>query len=140
MSRGKTQARKVAMQAMYQWSINKTSFADLVQQFTGYETWKKADKSWFAVLVQGVPNNIIEINNSLEAVVDRPLDKIDLVELSILRLGAYELLYHIEIPYKVILNEYINLSKVFGSSQSYRYINATLDKIAQNIRSVEISG
>jgi len=137
MSRAKTQARRLAVQAMYQWSLNETSYPDLVLQFQEYDTWKKVDHAWFAELLQGAPKHIDAIDAEISQVADRSIDKIDLVELSVLRLGTYELLHHIEVPYKVVLNEYINLSKAFGSVKSHAYVNATLDKMSKTIRTIE---
>jgi N utilization substance protein B len=89
-------------------------------------------------LFYGVPKNLDAIDLALSEFVDRPVDAIDPVERAILRIGVYELLYRLNMPYKVVLNEGINLAKDFGADGSHKYVNGILDKVAQQKRAVEI--
>ena len=124
---------------MYQHTVSATGADEIIRQFKTYETWSKLDVEFFTNLVKSVCANIDKLDEVLDKVTDRDIKKIDPVELSLLRLGAYELLYQFEVPYKVILNEYINLAKTFGSVKSHAYVNATLDKVAKTVREQEIN-
>jgi N utilization substance protein B len=138
MSQARTNARKAAVQALYQWQMAGQSLAEIERQFLEEERLKDAQKSYFVELFYGVPKNLDEIDQALSEFVDRPVDTIDPVERAILRIGVYELLYRLNMPYRVVLNEGINLAKDFGADGSHKYVNGILDKIAQQKRAVEI--
>jgi N utilization substance protein B len=138
MSQTRTNARKAAVQALYQWQMTGQSIIEIERQFLEDERLKDVQKSYFTELFHGVPKNLVVLDETLNEFVDRPVDMIDPVERAILRIGAYELLHRLDMPYKVILNESINLAKYFGADGSHKYVNGILDKIAQNIRAVEI--
>ena len=139
MSQARTNARKAAVQALYQWQMIKQLPGDIERQFLEEERLKDAQKSYFVELFHGVIENLTVIDQSLSDFVDRPVEKIDPVERAILRIGVYELLHRLNLPYKVILNEAINLAKQFGADGSHKYINGILDKVAQQKRTVENS-
>jgi len=138
MSQTRTNARKAAVQALYQWQMTGQSLIEIERQFLEDERLKDVQKSYFTELFHGVPKNLGVLDETLNEFVDRPVDMIDPVERAILRIGTYELLHRLDMPYKVILNEAINLAKYFGADGSHKYVNGILDKIAQNIRAVEI--
>ena len=138
MSQARTNARKAAVQALYQWQMTGQSLVEIERQFVEEERLKEAQKSYFTELFHGVPKNLGVIDEALNEFVDRPVDMVDPVERAILRIGAYELLHRLDMPYRVILNEGINLAKYFGADGSHKYVNGILDKIAQKIRAVEI--
>ena len=138
MSQARTNARKAAVQALYQWQMTGESLVEIERQFVEEERLKDVQKSYFTELFHGVPKNLGAIDEALNEFVDRPVDMVDPVERAILRIGAYELLHRLDMPYRVILNEGINLAKYFGADGSHKYVNGILDKIAQKIRAVEI--
>jgi len=138
MSQARTNARKAAVQALYQWQMTGQSLVEIERQFVEEERLKEAQKSYFTELFHGVPKNLGVIDEALNEFVDRPVDMVDPVERAILRIGAYELLHRLDMPYRVILNEGINLAKYFGADGSHKYVNGILDKIAQKTRAVEI--
>ena len=138
MSQARTNARKAAVQALYQWQMTGQSLVEIERQFVEEERLKDVQKSYFTELFHGVPKNLSDIDEALNEFVDRPVDMVDPVERAILRIGAYELLYRLDMPYRVILNEAINLAKYFGADGSHKYVNGILDKIAQKNRAVEI--
>lgn len=138
MSQARTNARKAAVQALYQWQMAGQSLSEIERQFLEEERLKDAQKSYFVELFYGVPKNLDEIDQALSEFVDRPVDTIDPVERAILRIGVYELLYRLNMPYRVVLNEGINLAKDFGADGSHKYVNGILDKVAQQKRAVEI--
>lgn len=138
MSQARTNARKAAVQALYQWQMTGVNLGEIERQFLEEERLKDAQKSYFVELFYGVPKNLDTIDQALSEFVDRPVDKIDPVERAILRIGTFELMHRLDMPYRVILNEGINLAKYFGADGSHKYVNGILDKIAQKQRTVEI--
>ncbi len=138
MSQARTNARKAAVQALYQWQMAGQDLTEIERQFLEEERLKDAQKSYFVELFYGVPKNLDAIDQALSEFVDRAVDTIDPVERAILRIGVYELLHRPDMPYKVVLNEGINLAKYFGADGSHKYVNGILDKIAQQKRAVEI--
>ena len=139
MSQGKTNARKCAVQALYQWQMSGDSLTRIETYFLEEQYLKGAQKSYFTELFHGVPKDLTQIDEALAEYVDRPVDKIDPVERAILRIGAYELMHRLETPYKVIINEGVNLAKDFGAEGSHKYINGILDKVSQKHRAAEIA-
>ncbi len=139
MSQAKTNARKCAVQALYQWQMSGESLARIETYFLEEQHLKGAQKSYFSELFHGVPKQLNAIDAELTHFVDRPIEKIDPVERAILRIGVYELMNRLETPYKVIINEGVNLAKDFGAEGSHRYINGILDKVSQKHRAVEIA-
>jgi len=138
MSLARTNARKAAVQALYQWQMAGQNLGEIERQFLEDERLKDAQKSYFAELFYGVPKNLEAIDQALSEFVDSPVDTIDPVERAILRIGVYELLHRLDMPYRVVLNEGINLAKCFGADGSHKYVNGILDKIAQQKRAMEI--
>ncbi|MDO9268214.1 MAG: transcription antitermination factor NusB [Methylobacter sp.] len=138
MSQARTNARKAAVQALYQWQMAGQNLSEIERQFLEEERLKDAQKSYFVELFYGVPKNLDAIDQVLSEFVDRPVDMIDPVERAILRIGVYELLHRLDMPYRVVLNEGINLAKYFGADGSHKYVNGILDKVAQQKRAVEI--
>ena len=139
MSQAKTNARKCAVQALYQWQMSGESLTRIETYFLEQEYLKGAQKTYFSELFHGVPKQLDVIDAALAEFVDRPVEKIDPVERAILRVGVYELINRLETPYKVIINEGVNLAKDFGAEGSHKYINGILDKVCQKQRAVEIA-
>jgi N utilization substance protein B len=139
MNSAKTNARRCAVQALYQWQMTGQSLTLIDLQFHEDEWLKDAQESFFTELFHGVPAQLDVIDKALAEFTDRPVQKIDPVERAVLRLGAYELLNHLETPYRVIINESVNVAKHFGADGSHKYVNGILDKVAQKIRPVEIA-
>ena len=138
MSLARTHARQAAVQALYQWQISGHNLSEIERQFIEEGRLKDAQKSYFNELLYGVPKNLDAIDQTLTEFVDRPVDKIDPVERAILRIGVYELEHRPDMPYRVILNEGINLAKCFGADGSHKYVNGILDKVAQKKRAPEM--
>ncbi|HIL39315.1 MAG TPA: transcription antitermination factor NusB, partial [Methylococcales bacterium] len=100
---------------------------------------KNVQRSYFSELLRGVPKELAAIDDALKMFVDRPVEKIDPVERAILRMSIFELFHRLDIPYRVILNEAVSLSKLYGAEDGYKYINGVLDKIAHRYRSTEVT-
>ncbi len=138
MSSAKTKARQCAVQALYQWQMTGQNLSAIEIQFQEDQRLKNAQKSYFSDLFHGVPRHLAKIDASMVNFVDREVEKIDPVERAILRIGVYELLLKPETPYRVIINEGVELAKCFGADGSHRYVNGVLDKVAQVERKLEI--
>lgn len=132
-------ARQKTVQALYQWEMNGATISTIEAEFYADNDMSKIDTEYFREVLHQVPSIKSELDEKIQAFVDRPLDRMTPVELSILRLGTYELLHRIDVPYRVIINEGVELAKVFGSNDGHKYINGVLDKMAQEIRLKEIS-
>ncbi|AFJ02070.1 Transcription termination protein NusB [Methylophaga frappieri] len=133
----RTQARRAAVQALYQAQVNDQAPEKDALEFVTAEYADKIDKAYFQQLVAGVIAEQTIIDEALAQAVDRSLTAIDPVELSILRLAIYEFMYRLDIPYRVILNEAVELAKSFGGEQGHRYVNGVLDKVGARVREAE---
>lgn len=133
----KQRARRFAMQAIYQWHLTQEKFSVIQARFLHQEEMVSVDTAYFLLLVQGVLQDQTSLDKHLQECLDRPLKELDLVELAILRLAAYELLQCAEVPYKVVLNEFIELAKMFGATDSYKYVNGILHLLAKKNRPTE---
>ncbi|CDZ77422.1 hypothetical protein BN59_01705 [Legionella massiliensis] len=136
---GKRRARKLAVQALYQWSMSGHEIYEIETQFRVANNMEKVDTEYFCRLLHGVPEHLSILEENLLPFLDRPIQSLNPVELSVLRLGAFELYHCPEIPYRVVLDEAISLAKEFGSQDGHRYVNGVLNNLAQKARAVEIS-
>tara|TARA_R110000868_G_scaffold268953_3_gene528358 strand:- start:18715 stop:19176 length:462 start_codon:yes stop_codon:yes gene_type:complete len=133
-------ARHYGMQALYQWHMARASLSDIESQFLTDYDFNNVDKAYFHELVFDVPSCVSELEEAFgQYLQGRTMDELDPIELALLRVGSYELIKRIDIPYKVVINESVSLAKKFGAAESHKYINAVLDKLAQQVRAVEIN-
>lgn len=139
MSRGRSKARRCALQALYQWQMAGQDLGDIESQFVNEQDLGGADLSYFSELLRSIPRQTTELDEQYRPFLDRAVDELDPIELAILRIGAYELMRHPEIPFRVVINEAVELAKTFGADQSHRYINGVLDKAARELRAIEIT-
>ncbi|XKM13009.1 transcription antitermination factor NusB [Orbaceae bacterium ac157xtp] len=129
-------ARECAVQAIYSWQISKNDLSDVEVAFMTDQDMKGVDKKYFRELLNGVVLNASEIDNKFEPFLnDRTIAELGQIEHAILRIAVYELLKREDVPYKVVINEAIDLTKTFGAEDSHKYINGVLDKVAPTIRS-----
>lgn len=136
--RQRSRARRLAMQALYQWQLDRQDIGRINAQFLTERDMGDADLTYFQELLQQTALHLDAIEAVIGPHLDRPLVQLDPVERAILWIGAYEFLYRRDIPYRVIINEAVELAKTFGAEQGHRFINGVLDKIAQQNRSEEI--
>jgi len=132
-------ARKHAVQAIYQWQLTQFSIREIEQQFQNDYLGKRVDTAYFQTLLHEIPTKINEIDQAITAHLSRPMADVDPIELAVLRLATYELLFRIEIPHQVVINEALELAKTFGSQESHRFVNGVLDKAARIARPIEFS-
>ncbi len=137
MGSRRTRARQYAVQALYQWQVTGQDIADIEAQFLEKEELAKSDVGLFVELLHGVPGNLRELDEVLAPLLNRPLAQVDPVERAVLRLGAFELGHHLDIPYRVVINEAVELAKCFGADQGHRFVNGVLDKLARRLRRAE---
>lgn len=130
-------ARRLALQALYQWQIADTRVAEIELQFREDNDLTKVDAAYFSELLHGVPSALSEIDAVLAPVLDRPLAEVDPIERALLRLATYEFLRRPDVPYRVVINEALELAKTFGAEEGFKYVNGVLDKVARTTRSAE---
>jgi len=138
MSSAKTKARQCAVQALYQWQMTGQNISVIERQFQEDDRLKNAQKSYFSDIFHGIPRELDKIDAAIAEFVDRKVEEIDPVERAILRIGAYELMHKVDVPYRVVINEGVELAKSFGADGSHKYVNGVLDKVAQQQRKIEI--
>jgi len=138
MSKKRSQARHHAVQAIYQWQVAGQDIKDIRNQFVADQKPDSFELAYFETLLHGVPAHLDELDELLGPYLDRSIESVDPVERAILRLGTFELRFQLEVPYKVIINESIELSKVFGAEQGHKYVNGVLDKLARQLRKGEL--
>lgn len=133
-------ARRALVQAVYQWQMSGADTSAVEQEFLAAEALAKADVEFFQELLRGVLHHSDEVDALFAPLLDRAVASLDQVELAILRLGAFELKSRIDVPYRVVIDEYVQLAKLFGAEDSYKYINGVLDRLAGDIRKIERHG
>lgn len=131
-------ARELALQALYQWLIAQQPVEAIEAQFYHTNDMQKVDAVYFSKLLKEVLKNLVEIDAAFSPFLDRPFTDLHPVELSVLRMGSYELLFALEIPYRVVLDEAISLAKTFGAQDGYRYVNGVLNQLAKVARFNEV--
>lgn len=137
-ARARSWARRYAMQALYQWQMTGQNLSLIDHQFVSEEEgMEKADLDYFHELLHEPPRYAHELNALLSPLLDRPLEQVDPVEKAILWISAYELAHRLDVPYRVVINEGVELAKRFGAEQSHRFINGVLDKAAHRLRRTE---
>jgi N utilization substance protein B len=136
----RARARRRALQALYQWQIGGGPMARIIEQFNEEQDMAIADGDYFSELLLGVESQLAELDAAIAPFADRRIDEIDVIERATLRLAAFELLHRLDVPYKVVLNEAIELARDFGAEGGHTYVNGVLDKLARRARSAELQG
>ena len=127
-------ARRSAIQALYQWELTGQSAAEIESGFISDDAYSGVNRDYFLHLIENIPRYCEALDDCLKPCLSREFDSVDPVERSILRLAAYELIYESGIPYKVVLNEAIELCRIFGSEEGYRFVNGVLDRLSTQIQ------
>ena len=130
-------ARRRALQAIYQWQITGQDADEILQQFFAVQNMNGVDVEHFEKLLRGVSSGRENLDGELQAYLDRPFGQVDQMERVVLRIGAYEMLHCPELPFRVVVDECVDLAHRFGSEQGHAYINAVLDKAARDWRADE---
>jgi N utilization substance protein B len=132
-------ARELALQGIYQWRVSGTDASDIEKSMQAEKNLGRYDKAMYSKLLRGVLAQQEELQILLTPCLDRALDELSTVEYAVLLLAAFELNYHPDVPYKVVINEAVELAKTFGGTDGHKYVNGVLDKLAPKIRTVEFA-
>jgi transcription antitermination protein NusB len=132
-------AREFALQALYQWLLNNEDAGVIDAHIRQAHGFDKADAVHFSALLHGTINQADELRAAISPLIDRPMEQLSPVEHAALLIGACELRNHIEIPYRVVINEAVELAKSFGGVDGHKYVNGVLDKLAASLRSTEVN-
>ena len=132
-------ARHFGLQALYQWTLSGASVTDIEAEFRVDNDFRHTDGEYFSALLRGVTADIESLEVLFAPALDRALDELDPIERNLLRLGTFELRDRIDVPYKVVISEAVALAKKFGATDSHKYVNGVLDKIARDLRTVELA-
>ena len=137
--RARQKARRLVVQALYSWEIGGIDVSAIESHFLATNVMEKVDTDLFHDILFGVATNWIEIDQTFEPYLDRNREHLDPVSRAVLRLSTFEMLYSIQVPYKVVINEAVNLAKTFGPEDAFKFINGVLDKVAVNSRAIEVA-
>lgn len=130
----RSRARRRALQALYQWQLTAQESAEIEGQFLEERNMASVDLEYFSELLHEIPARTASLDALIEPILDRPLAIVDPVEKAILRMGIYELTHRLDVPYRVVVNEAVDLAKLFGAEESHRYINGVLDRVGRDNR------
>ena len=132
-------ARRLLTQALYSWDVGGTDLVSIEAEFHTDNNMATVDTELFHEVLHGVPKNLTEIDAAYQPHLDRKEDQLDPVSRAILRLSTYEMIFRIDVPYKVVINEGVNLAKTFGPTDAFKYINGILDRVAVEKRAIEVA-
>jgi N utilization substance protein B len=134
-------ARHYAMQALYQWHMAGAPLNEIEAQFRAEYDFEKVDGVYFHTLLHEIPARVDELEEAFAPfLVERSVEELDPIERALLRIATFELIERIDVPYKVVINEAVTLTKKFGATDSYRFVNGVLDKTARHLRVAEVAG
>lgn len=136
-TRARSVARKLAMQALYQSLLNEQPWQDLVSQFGTSEDMARADREYFRELVEHGCTERAALDELLAQCTDRPMQRLDPIEHAILLIGAHELRTRLDVPFRVVISESVELARKFGAADGHKFVNAVLDRLATSLRAAE---
>ena len=131
-------ARRALAQALYQWQLSANSVSSVLADFNNGDALKKADTEFFEDVLRKTVVEAEHLDAVFTPLLDRMPDQLDQVERAILRLATSEFNYRVDVPYRVVIDEYVELAKMFGAQDSYKYVNGVLDSLAARLRSIEV--
>jgi N utilization substance protein B len=137
MKSARRRSRELATQGLYQWLLSGAPAGEIDAQLRGAQGFDKADQEHLDTLLHGVIRENAELSAELAPCLDRPIEQLSPVERAVLLVAAFEFKHHVEIPYRVVINEAVELAKTFGGSDGYKYVNGVLDKLALKLRATE---
>jgi N utilization substance protein B len=130
-SGARTVARKLALQALYRWQLNACEWQDLVQEFATDADMPRADAEYFEALIAAICRSHDELDAALAPLLDRKPAELDPIEHALLLIGSYELQHRLEVPFRVVINEAVNLARRFGATDGHKFVNGVLDRAAR---------
>ncbi|HOX70947.1 MAG: transcription antitermination factor NusB [Dokdonella sp.] len=136
----RSRSRRRALQAIYAWQVGGNRMIQVIEQFRHEQDMEIADLEYFEDLLRGVEKNLVELDAGIRQHIDREISEVDPIERAVMRIAAYELRHRPDVPYRVIINEALEVTKRFGADQGHTYVNGVLDKLAGQWRDVEYRG
>ncbi|MDP2784702.1 MAG: transcription antitermination factor NusB [Sulfurimicrobium sp.] len=140
MKKNRRKARELALQGLYQRQLTGDPVEVIEAQLRENEDYEKIDDAHFVAMLRGAIKDATALEARIQPCLDRPMGELSPVERAILLLATYEFVHHVEIPYRVVINEAIELAKGYGGTDGYKYVNGVLDKLAAQVRTVEVTG
>ncbi len=137
MKSARRRSRELATQGLYQWLLSGAPAGEIDAQLRETQGFDKADREHLDAILHGVIGDAATLSADLTPCLDRPIDQLSPVERAVLLVAAYEFKNHIDIPYRVVINEAVELAKTFGGADGYKYVNGVLDKLALKLRATE---
>jgi N utilization substance protein B len=137
MKSARRRSRELATQGLYQWLLSGAPGGEIDAQLRGAQGFDKADHEHLNALLHGVIRDSEALSADLTPCLDRPIEQLSPVERAVLLVAAYELKNHVDIPYRVVINEAVELAKTFGGADGYKYVNGVLDKLSAQLRATE---
>ena len=138
MKNARHKARELALQGLYQWLLAKERAEDIRTHLAEFKGYDKADQKYLELLLNGVIADAAELEAAFSSLLDRSVDELSPVERGVLLIGAYELAHVPDVPYKVVINEAVELAKSYGGTDGHKYVNGVLDKLAARLRAGEV--
>lgn len=132
-------ARFLSVQALYQWAMGESELIEIESQFRRFNDMSQVDGEYLKQLIFEVPKHVAELDGQIERFTDRKISIMNPIDVQILRVAVYELIYSLEVPYRVVINEAVDLAKTFASDESHGYINGILDNLAKELRKDELN-
>lgn len=132
-------ARELALHALYQWQVSGYDATNAQARFRAQNHMGKADAGYFHELYTGVSNDPQVLDDQMSPFIGRPVKDVDVIALNVLRMATWELKERMDIPYKVVLNEAVDLAKRFGATDAHKFVNGALDKLAAELRAIEVA-
>ena len=126
------------MQGLYEWQLSENDPQEILINYHQQHDLTNVDREYFQTLLLGVPNQLQALDQALTPYLSRPIKEVDPIELAILRLATYEMLNRLDVPYRVIINEAVELAKTFGAETGHKFVNGILDKVAASTRAAEV--
>lgn len=130
-------ARKMVLQALYQWQLGQASLSQIEAEFRTDNDFAKIDEAYFVEVFRAIPKSISDLDRQFDVLLDRAIAEVDPIEICLLRMGTYELMHRVDVPYRVVINEAVELAKQFGGTDGHKYINSVLDKLGPRLRVAE---
>ena len=137
MKSARYRSREFALQGLYQWLLAKNLTAAIAQDIMQFRGFDKCDAHYFRDLLEGAIHDAAAIERELAPCLDRPVERLSPIERAVLMIAACEFLHHPEVPYRVVINEAVELAKAFGGTDGHKYVNGVLDKLAARLRASE---
>ena len=138
MKSARHKARELALQGLYQWLLAKEHADEIRAHLAEFKGYDKADQRYLDLLLEGVIADAAELEAAFTPLLDRPVEELSPVERGVMLIGAYELAHVSDVPYKVVINEAVELAKSYGGTDGHKYVNGVLDKLAAKLRPAEV--